>query len=274
MRVTDLTKWYGRKRALNAVSFDLDQRCTALLGPNGAGKTTLMKCIAGLMSPTSGTVDLRGKDPVVGYLPQQFSFLPNLTVRESLMYLGRLGGIGEDALVAQVDDVIAKTRLTEWADMRFKALSGGTARRMGIAQSLLGPPELVLLDEPTSGLDIEERSKFKDVLARASGSHAIVISTHLAEDIVGLCERALVLQLGSLIFDGAVEQLRAFATGRVCLSADDSPSAGGGIVSGLSVEAGSSVYRYVMPERSAEYTASPTVADGYLALLHGYSDGQ
>lgn len=271
MRVTDLSKRYGIKRALDGVSFDIDHRCTALLGPNGAGKTTLMKCIAGLMSPTSGAIVARDSDSTIGYLPQHFSFLPNLTVLESLAYLGRLSGIGEDRLDAELEAVIEKTRLGEYADMRVKALSGGTTRRLGIAQALLGPPELLLLDEPTAGLDIEERGKLKDILARASRGHTILISTHLAEDIVGLCERALVLKSGKLLFDGAVGELTSFAEGRVCVSTDESPSASGGITSGLAVISGSSAYRYVMPERSAEYTESPTIADGYLALLHGHA---
>ena len=270
MRVTDLTKRYGIKRALDRVSFDLDHRCTALLGPNGAGKTTLMKCIAGLISPTSGAVVAQDADAAIGYLPQHFSFLPNLTVRESLVYLGRLSGIGEEGLEDQVDTVIEKTRLTEYSDVRVKALSGGTTRRLGIAQALLGPPELLLLDEPTVGLDIEERGKLKDILARASRGHTILVSTHLAEDIVGLCERVLVLKSGTLLFDGAVDELTSYAEGRVCVSTDESPAASGGITSGLAIAAGSSAYRYVMPERSAGYTESPTVADGYLALLHGY----
>jgi len=272
LRVVDLTKQYGKKRALSLVSFDLDHRCTALLGPNGAGKTTLLKCIAGLISPTSGAVIAQDSDSAIGYLPQQFSFLPNLTVRESLVYLGRLSGISEGCLETDVDTIIEKTRLAEYADIRVKALSGGTTRRLGIAQALLGPPELLLLDEPTAGLDIEERSQLKDILARTSRVHTILVSTHLAEDIVGLCDRVLVLQSGTLRFDGTVDELTSCAQGRVCISHDESPLALGGITSGLSVASGSSAYRYVMPERSADYAVSPTVADGYLALLHGYSD--
>jgi len=270
MRLTDVTKRYGAKQALDRVSFELDHGCTALLGPNGAGKTTLMKCIAGLISPTRGVIS-RDPDAAIGYLPQDFSFLPNLTVRESLVYLGRLSGIGEDHLTTQVDLVIENTRLEEYSDVRLKALSGGTTRRLGIAQALLGPPELLLLDEPTAGLDIEERGKLKDILARTSRVHAILVSTHLAEDIVGLCDRVLVLQNGTLRFDGSPDQLISYADGRVCVSADDSPSSRGGITSGLTVAAGSSAYRYVMPERSSECTEPPTVADGYLALLHGYA---
>lgn len=271
MRLADVTKRYGVKRALNGVSFELDHGCTALLGPNGAGKTTLMKCIAGLISPTSGVVS-RGSEAVMGYLPQDFSFLPNLTVRESLVYLGRLSGIDEERLATQVEVVIENTRLEEYSDVRLKALSGGTTRRLGIAQALMGPPELLLLDEPTAGLDIEERGQLKDILARTSRVHTILISTHLVEDIVGLCDRVLVLHKGTLRFDGTLDELVSCAEGRVCVSADDSPSSRGGITSGLAMAAGSSAYRYVMPETSADHTEQPTVADGYLALLHGYAD--
>jgi len=207
MNISNLSKNFGRKQALEGVSFQLDHRCTALLGPNGAGKTTLIKCIAGLTPIIGGKVilDDLGNDSAglrVGYLPQSFSFLPNLTVREALNYLGNLSKIAAEALDSEVESVIEQTNLSEYAEVRIKALSGGTARRLGIAQALLGSPNLILLDEPTAGLDIEERVKLKSVLSLAKESNSILISTHQVEDIVDVCERVLVIDNGRLIYDG------------------------------------------------------------------------
>ena len=220
----NLSKSYGKKQALSEVSLTLDQRCTALLGPNGAGKTTLIKCVADLIRPSSGSVSSStgSTRPKVGYLPQSFSFMPNLTVVETLNYLGRLSKINRDDLKSEVDAVIEQTNLGDYVDVQVKALSGGTLRRLGIAQALLGSPELLLLDEPTAGLDIEERAKLKKVLASAKQENPLVISTHLVEDIVDLCERVLIIKEGKLIFDGTIEDI-----------------------------------------------ISPTIEEGYLAILHG-----
>jgi len=269
MIVTNLSKRFGKKHALNNVNFELDQRCTALLGPNGAGKTTLIKCIAGLIAPSEGFVNSSNNAKVkVGYLPQHFSFLPNLTVRESLVYLGILSKIDRKSLDDEVTSVVELASLSEYVDTRVKMLSGGTIRRLGIAQSLLGSPELLLLDEPTAGLDIEERGKLKSVLARAKKSSSLLISTHLAEDITGLCDRALVIKRGKLIYDGGVEGIADFANGRVFESKDEKVRLIGGIASGTSLTEAGIVYRYVMPDASSEFSIEPTIEDGYLALLH------
>lgn len=154
--------------------------------------------------------------------------------------------------------------------MRVKALSGGTLRRLGIAQALLGDPSTVFLDESTAGLDVEERGKLKTVLSRTKEKCGLLIATHLIEDIAGLCDRVLVLKEGQLIFDGETEELIKFATNRVCISENELPSALGGIASGSSFADGRGVYRFVMPEASLDYAAEPSIEEGYLALLHGF----
>jgi len=271
MKIVALTKRYGRQTALSDVSFEMEQGCTALLGPNGAGKTTLITCIAGLVSASSGSVKFEGASPChrkIGYLPQQFSFLPELTVLESLSYLGLLGGIRQKDLLAEVKDIIEQANLSMYIDARVKALSGGTLRRLGIAQALLGSPELLLLDEPTVGLDIEERGKLKAILARIKFEHRMLLSTHLVEDVVGLCDRILVLKEGTLCFDGTADELAAFANGHVCVSADESPTLRGGIASSSSFSTEMPEYRFVMPLATAECDVKPTLEEGYLALMH------
>ena len=272
MVVNNLSKRFGKKQALNSVSFRLDQRCTALLGPNGAGKTTLIKCLTNLVTPTSGFVGLDSESELeVGYLPQHFNFLPNLTVREALTYLGTLSNIDDENLKREITSVVNLTNLSDYENTKIKALSGGTMRRLGVAQALLGSPQLLLLDEPTASLDIEERGKLKAVLARAKEVCSILIATHLTEDIVGLCDRALVLYEGRIIFDGEVENMASFAKGRVIESVDETPRFIGGVSSGTLISDGSTKYRFVMPATSSEYCAEPNIEDGYLALLHDCS---
>ena len=274
MQITNLSKRFKRKYALRGIDFALDNECTALLGPNGAGKTTLIKCIAGTLTPTEGVITASGdeKSSRVGYLPQGFTFLPNLTVREALSYLSHLSEIPQDNIEPEVLRVIDLANLQDFTDTRVKALSGGTLRRLGIAQALLGCPRLLLLDEPTAGLDIEERAKLKTVLAKIKEDNNILISTHLLEDIIGLCDRVLVLREGSLIYNGRLEALSSFAENRVLLSKDEKPKQAGGVVSGSSFAVGEVQYRFVMPEKSLENVAVPTVQDGYLALLHGLTE--
>lgn len=274
MIAVNLSKKYGKKQALRAVNLEIGQECVGLLGPNGAGKTTLIKCLAGFVNPSGGEV-LSGTDDTklnIGYLPQQFSFLPNLTVWESLTFLGLLEKIDRSTMDAEIASVIDLTNLSDYRNVRVKALSGGTLRRLGIAQALLGNPDTVFLDEPTAGLDIEERGKLKSVLSRSKEKCGLLIATHMIEDIAGLCDRVLVLKDGQLIFSGKIEEMNMFATSRICISADESPLGLGGIASGSSFADGKSTYRFVMPHASNEYVTEPTIEEGYLALLHGFRD--
>jgi ABC-2 type transport system ATP-binding protein len=253
MIITNLSKRYGKKQILRGINFALDKRCTALLGPNGAGKTTLIKCVANLINFSGDiTTDSGLKKPSVGYLPQQFSFLSNLTVWESLIYLGHLNKVQMDALELEVASVMDLANLSEYTDIRVRALSGGTLRRLGIAQSLLGSPELLLLDEPTAGLDIEERAKLKSVLTKTRDTHPILISTHLVEDIIDLCERVLVLNRGSLIFDGSLEDLASLGHAEMLSRAISDPAS--------------------MSKALKDCKSEAVIEAGYLALLRDCTD--
>ncbi|MCL2403504.1 MAG: ATP-binding cassette domain-containing protein [Coriobacteriia bacterium] len=272
MIIASLTKRYRKTLALSEVSFKLSSGCVALLGPNGAGKTTLINCIAGLEQPTSGAIKLPQKNLNLGYLPQQFNLMPHLSIFEALSYLAVLGNLDAMSLAKEIDRVIELANLSDYRDLRVGELSGGVLRRLGIAQALLGSPEMLLLDEPSVGLDIQERGNLKSVLARATGSNAMIISTHIVDDIKGLCDRILVLNRGRLCFDGDPVTLTAFAKGRVCISSDRSPRTRGGIVSTSFFVEDIQVSRYVMPDKDLAYTTEPTLEEGYLALLHNFGD--
>lgn len=210
LSIRGLVKVYpGHPAALQGVNLEVPTGLFGLLGPNGAGKTTLMKILAGLLEPTSGSVELDGTDILadpayvherLGYLPQDFGFLPHLTGQAMLEVLLRLKGLrpagGIRALAAQLLD---RVNLTASAPKKIKGYSGGMVKRLGIAQALAGNPRLIIVDEPTAGLDPEERQRFYRLLADMAEERVIILSTHLVEDVSTLCPRFAVLRQGRVL---------------------------------------------------------------------------
>ncbi len=178
IEISQLTKTYGGKiTALRGLDLTIDGGLFGLIGPNGAGKTTLMRILAGLVRPTSGRVRVLGHDvntpdgkfaikTVLGYLSQELGLYPILTGREFVDYVAILKGVTDRATrQRQVTEVLEQVRLTDAADRHLKTYSGGMKRRVGIAQALLGEPQLLIVDEPTAGLDPEERVRLRNLLA-------------------------------------------------------------------------------------------------------------
>ena len=221
----NLTKRFGKKTAVEGITLDIKQGMYGLLGPNGAGKTTLMRMLATLITPSDGQarlddVPIKQKKQVrriIGYLPQDFSFYPSFTVRETLDYLAMLSNINNAAQRAErVKEVLALTNLSANAGMRVSKLSGGMRRRLGIAQVLLSDPSVIIVDEPTAGLDPEERIRFRNLLGMvAAQEKTVLLSTHIAEDISQTCANVAVLNEGKLLYAGGVTQLIEKAQGRV-----------------------------------------------------------
>ena len=210
--IRDLVKVYpGPVAALQGVDLDIGPGMFGLLGPNGAGKTTLMKVVAGLLEPTSGSVELKGQDIVrspevawsqLGYLPQDFGFYPHLSAHAMLVYLLRLKGVTADVsfdeLAAQL---LARVGLTDDARREIGGYSSGMRQRLGIAQALAGDPKLIIVDEPTAGLDPEERLRFYRLLAGMAQGRTVILSTHIVEDIGVLCPRFAVMRDGEIVAD-------------------------------------------------------------------------
>jgi ABC-2 type transport system ATP-binding protein len=230
----DLTKEYrqGRRarkapprKALDSVNLRITTGMFGLLGPNGAGKTTLMRILATLLSPTAGRVMVDGEDlqtcapkvrRAIGYLPQDFHAYPKLKVREFLDYSAVMRGMLDRAQRrTAVEGVMEATGLTEVRGRRIKKLSGGMHRRVGVAQALLGPPDVLIVDEPTVGLDPEERIRFRAELARIAVDCAVILSTHIVGDISGTCERVAILDGGKKVFDGRPSELLSSAEGHI-----------------------------------------------------------
>jgi ABC-2 type transport system ATP-binding protein len=237
VRVQDVTKSFGRTHALQGVSFTAGIGVTGLLGPNGAGKTTLLRMLATVLAPDSGSLQLLGRNPQdaddrlairrrLGYLPQEPGFHRGFSVFDFVDYVAILKELTDRrARHQEVRRVIDAVGLSDVADRRIRALSGGMRRRVGVAQAILGDPELVILDEPTAGLDPEQRLRFRDLVSRIGEGRTVLLSTHMTEDVSALCPRVVVVEGGRTVFDGTPSALTGTADGRVWLAADRDPSA-------------------------------------------------
>jgi ABC-2 type transport system ATP-binding protein len=275
VRVDGLSRRYGATRALDDVELALDQGITGLLGPNGAGKTTLLSILATVGEPDAGRVSVFGLDPRqaaqrveirrrLGYLPQELGYHRHFTVAAFLDYVAILKEITDRRRRAEeVARVLAAVGLESRARIRIRALSGGMRQRLGIAQALLGQPDLLVLDEPTAGLDPEQRLRFRELLSGLPGDPVIVLSTHQADDIAAICPHVVVLLQGQVHFAGTPADLAATAAGRVWAADDRDDRAH------LAWRGGDSRWRHVGddPPAGAELVA-PTVEDGYLLLSH------
>lgn len=225
LEIRNLTKRFGDFTALQDVSLDLGPGLFGLLGPNGAGKSTLMRTIATLQEPTDGTILYNGVDiteqpdavrSVLGYLPQDFGVYPRMSALQLLDHIAVLKGITDKAArKEQVETLLSMVNLWTHRTASVATYSGGMRQRFGVAQALLGDPQMIIVDEPTAGLDPLERQRFLDILSRAGDDKIIILSTHIIEDVRDLCTDMGVMGEGRLIVRGAPEDLAQEIDGRV-----------------------------------------------------------
>lgn len=221
--IKGLCKKYGRKKALDNVDLTIGKGMFGLLGRNGAGKTTLMKTLAGLLRKNGGSFtvcgipdnDIKKIRAMTGYLPQEFAMYPSMTAEACLDYLGSLSGMKKQLRRDRIDMLLEKVNLSDSRSKKFKALSGGMKRRLGIAQALLHDPQVLIVDEPTAGLDPEERIRFRNLLSEVAGDRIVILSTHIVGDIESVCDRLAVLGEGKVIWNGSVSALEDDAKGKV-----------------------------------------------------------
>jgi len=211
LKISRLSKTYpGGIQALKGISLDVPAGMFGLLGPNGAGKTTLMKILATLLEPDSGTAEMNGFDLIIdkhgtrkmlGYLPQEFGLYPTLTAEQTLHYFAKLKGVHDKKERGSlIDALLDKVNLSSAHNQRLGGFSGGMRQRLGIAQALIGEPELIVVDEPTAGLDPEERVRFHNLLAETASEKAVVIlSTHIVSDVANLCSNMAIIRGGSIL---------------------------------------------------------------------------
>jgi len=226
LTIENLTHVYGNgTRALDDVSLTIPKGMFGLLGPNGAGKSTLMRSIATLQTPTSGSIRFGDIDVVrnpeqlrrvLGYLPQDFGVYPRVSAYDMLDHMAVLKGIsnGKDRKQT-VEALLHQVNLWPVRGKALAGFSGGMRQRFGIAQALIGNPELIIVDEPTAGLDPEERNRFLNLLAEVGENVVVILSTHIVEDVTDLCPRMAVLAGGKIQLEGAPVELTHALEGRV-----------------------------------------------------------
>jgi ABC-type multidrug transport system ATPase subunit len=212
-------------KALDDVSLDIPKGMYGLLGPNGAGKSSLMRCIATLQSPSQGEIRFGDIDVVkeparlratLGYLPQEFGVYPRVSALDLLDHLAVLKGFSQAGeRREQVEALLNQVNLWSVRKRAVAGFSGGMRQRFGIAQALLGNPELVIVDEPTAGLDPEERNRFNNLLAEIGEHVVVILSTHIVEDVADLCARMAIISGGRIVLEGTPDLLTEGLKGRI-----------------------------------------------------------
>lgn len=228
------------KQALQNLSLELrSPSLIGLLGPNGAGKSTLMKLLVAALLPTSGSILVDGQPLLkterqlkaqLGYLPQDFGLFNELTVAQFLDYMAALKGLRDSGTA--VREVIRTVNLEGQARARIRSLSGGQRQRVGIAQALLGDPEIIILDEPTVGLDPKQVVEIRDLIRHLAKDHTVILSSHILSEIRAVCDRVLIIRKGRFVVCDTPEDLeeKLSAGGSLELTAKAAPEAAGAVL--------------------------------------------
>ena len=229
IEVRELVKYYGSKRVLDHVSFDVNEgEILGLLGLNGAGKSTTMNIMTGNLSSTEGTVRLNGheilEEPLqakkeLGYLPETPPLYPDMTVKEYLKFVYRLKKC-RLPYEEHIQAVCRATYITDVYDRVIKNLSKGYKQRIGIAQALVGEPRILILDEPTSGLDPEQMIEIRNLIKKLGKKHTVIFSSHILSEVQAVCDRVVVIKEGKVLADDTPEHLEEKLAGkqlRICV---------------------------------------------------------
>lgn len=212
----NLTKEFGDFTAVDHINLSMTNGVYGLLGVNGAGKTTLMRMLCTLLKPTSGNIYCNGKDifkmdseyrNLLGYLPQDFGFYPEFTVKDYLLYISSIKGIRSVVAKKRTNELIGKVGLTKVANKKLKKLSGGMKRRAGIAQAMLNNPKILILDEPTAGLDPNERIRFRNLISELSEERMVLLSTHIVSDVEYIANEILLMKDGTIVNEGTLDEI-------------------------------------------------------------------
>ena len=223
IEVDKLSRRFGPLTAVDNLSFSVARgEVLGFLGPNGSGKSTTMKMVTGFLPPTAGTARVAGfdvvTDPVavkrrVGYLPEGAPLYADMTAKSLLEFVANVRGFAAADKKRRIEEVAAKLHLESVFFQPIETLSKGYKRRVGIAQALLHDPEVLVLDEPTDGLDHNQKHEVRQLLAEMASQKAIVISTHILEEVEAVCTRAIIIAHGRLLVDETPYQLRARSKG-------------------------------------------------------------
>ncbi len=225
IQVSHLTKKYGAHLALDDVSFDVESgHIYGLLGPNGAGKSTTMNIITGCLSSTEGTVLINGYDifespekakKFIGYLPEHPPLYQDMTVAEYLVFVAKAKGAKGKQIQQQVEQVVEQTQIKDVENRLIRHLSKGYKQRVGIAQALLGEPEIIILDEPTVGLDPLQIIEIRDLIKQLGKTHTVILSSHILSEVRAVCDRIMIISHGKLTASDTPENLETLFTGTI-----------------------------------------------------------
>lgn len=216
LKVTQLTKQYGLKTAVDHLDITLSNGVYGLLGANGAGKTTLMRLLCNIQIPTFGKITLDGKDisvlgeryrNLLGYLPQHFRYYPEFTAWDFLMYVATLKGLSEKQAKNKTSELLEAVDLSKEGHHKIKTFSGGMKQRLGIAQAMLNNPRILILDEPTAGLDPKERVRFRNLISAFSKDRIVILSTHIVSDVEFIAEEIIMMKAGRVLHFGRPQEI-------------------------------------------------------------------
>ncbi len=279
IEIKSLKMKFKKNTVLKGIDFTFSNGVYGLLGPNGAGKTTLIRSMAGLYQPKEGQILYNGK-PIgkskeyisrLGYLPQGFGIFKELKPIEALMLMANLKGIDKKIAEQDAKRVLEIVNLSDAVDKKVGAFSGGMLRRLGIAQALLGDPEIMIFDEPTAGLDPEERLRFKNIISRLSKEKTVIISTHIVEDIEAVCDKIIVMNDGNIVKSGSCSEIEQCAKGKIYLvPVNEAVKLSEKAVIQKYFEREGQQLMRVLSNESLDYEkGDATIEDGYICLLKG-----
>ena len=216
LSLNNLTKKYDNVIAVKSLNFTMARGVYGLLGVNGAGKTTLMRMSCTLIQPSEGDITFDGRDisamggsyrQLLGYLPQNFGYYPDLTVFDYMMYIASIKGLKPVIAKKRTNSLLEQVGMEESSKTRMRKLSGGMLRRVGIAQAMLNDPRILILDEPTVGLDPNERIRFRNLISELSEDRLVLLSTHIVSDVEYIANQIILMNKGEFFFTGTAEDI-------------------------------------------------------------------
>lgn len=270
----NITKKYKNKEVLSHLNFEFDNKIYAFIGHNGSGKSTLMRIITGLIEPTQGEVIFYQNDKIIdykkvkfGYLSQEFNAFKEFTVYEQLEYFAIMKKINKKVYSNEIKKVLVEVNLWENKDVKCKNLSGGMIRRLGIAQTLLGSPDIIILDEPVVGLDPDERMRFMEIIKSIQLDIPIIFSTHIIDDISSLSPEIILFKNGQIKFNGSSSQFIDSAKGEIYLCSRENLSKVKERISSIKIS--ENTYRVIASNRlnyDFLQDITPCMEDAYIYL--------
>ncbi len=267
LKLKNCTKKFKKINTVDDFTMEFEKGIYGLLGPNGAGKTTLLRSICKIYNLNFGIIE--GVHDNIGYLPQHFGAFKQLKVFEMMEYFAALKKIPKTVQKEHIDFALEQVNLSDRAKTKVKALSGGMLRRLGVAQAILGSPEIILFDEPTAGLDPEERTRFKNTVANIKEDKTIIISTHIVPDVEAICNKIIVMDKGKPVMVGSPFEITNMAQNKVyLLNFEDEDKLSGEFYIKDRIEmVGRQMIRVLSKNKQAGECVAPSLDDGYLCLI-------